>query len=91
MPEQLSKWGPEIYPKSIKIKVWTPRCPLAYSHVPWIAPMVPKDAKVEPAPKVIPLDGKGGPAAMGVALKSAAVRSAPLAGVLGSLLSKNLD
>ena len=47
VPEKLSKWGPEIHPKSIKIKVWTPRRPSCIPRSPWIAPMVPQGAKVE--------------------------------------------
>ena len=46
VPEKLSKWGPEIHPKSIKIQVWTPRCPLVSSQLSLDRPMVPQGAKL---------------------------------------------
>ena len=41
VPEKLSKWCPEIHPKSIKIQAWTPRPPFLSPQVPLDRPMVP--------------------------------------------------
>ena len=51
MPEKLSKWGPQIVPKSIKIQFWTPMCPSCCSHdppgCPPAAKMIPQIVKME--------------------------------------------
>ena len=45
----LSKWGPKIDPKSIKIKACTPRSPFLCSQVLLDRPMFTQDVKVEAA------------------------------------------
>ena len=52
VPEKLSKWGPEINLKSIKIRLWIPGCPFCCSYglpgLPQGAKVVPQGAKMEP-------------------------------------------
>ncbi len=34
LPQRESQQGPQIHPKSIKIQVWTPRCPMEWPQYP---------------------------------------------------------
>ena len=45
--EKLSKWGPKMHPKSIKIKALTPGCPFVYPQVSLDRPRGPQGAKME--------------------------------------------